>query len=324
MSSMITITEQDLRKDAENKGYRPENLEKVYRLLDLLEQIMAVSYLKERLVLKCGTAINLFCADVLPRLSIDLDFNYIGSVDLESMQKERPQLVDILIDVCERKRYRLRRNPTAHAGGKMEFEYDSILGNKGRLEIDLNFIFRIPLLATNWCTPTISWLKPTATNILDIHELAAGKLHALLGREASRDLFDSHQLLINWPLDEAKLRLLVTVYAGMERDSWKHISADNITFTVKDIRDKLIPVLQRAVAPSYSHKEIDIWAKKLVGECKEAFVKLLPFRSNEIEFLEFIENESKILPELLSEDEEFCSRVKLHPSLLWRAKQSSR
>ena len=37
--------------------------------------------------------------------------------------------------------------------------------------------------------------------VLDIHELAAGKLAALLARRASRDLFDAHHLLLRGGLD---------------------------------------------------------------------------------------------------------------------------
>ncbi|MDF1796944.1 MAG: hypothetical protein P1U63_10450 [Coxiellaceae bacterium] len=63
---MISITEQELRFEADAHGYRPEILEKVYRLLGLLEVFMAIPYLKERLVLKGGTAINLFFTTDLP------------------------------------------------------------------------------------------------------------------------------------------------------------------------------------------------------------------------------------------------------------------
>jgi hypothetical protein len=55
---MLTMSKQELQKEAKSKGYRPEMIEKVYRLLDLLEQFMAIPYLKGRLVLKGGTAIN--------------------------------------------------------------------------------------------------------------------------------------------------------------------------------------------------------------------------------------------------------------------------
>ncbi|MFN7096136.1 MAG: nucleotidyl transferase AbiEii/AbiGii toxin family protein [Gammaproteobacteria bacterium] len=86
---MISITKEDLLKTAEIEGYRAENLEKVYRLLDLLNVMMQVPYLKERIALKGGTAINLFCTKQLPRLSVDLDFNYINSVDRETMLEEK-------------------------------------------------------------------------------------------------------------------------------------------------------------------------------------------------------------------------------------------
>jgi len=317
---MLKISKESLLKEAREKGYRPEILEKVYRLLDLLEQFKNITYLKDRLVLKGGTAINLFCSDQLPRLSVDIDFNYIGSPDLEIMRQERAQLEAIVLNTCQRLRYELHHNPKAHAGGKMILVYFSVLGNKGRLELDFNYIFRVPLWDPAERSSIIG-LNPVPIIVLDIHELAAGKLHALLGREASRDLFDSHQLLTGWKLNFKKLRLAFTVYAGMERDDWQRISLDNIKFTVKDIRDKLIPVLRLDVSPSTSGRAIEEWAKKLVEECKMSFSNLLPFSTNEIEFLECLQRRGEIRPDLLTDDKEFCERVIKHPLLNWRTKK---
>lgn len=317
---MLQISKEDLKDTAKKRGYRPEILEKVYRLLDLLEEFMAVPYLKTRLALKGGTAINLFCSEKLPRLSVDLDFNYIGSTDREIMRQEKESLETILIDICRRRKYELYRNPRAHAGGKMILIYQSVLGNKGRLEIDLNYIFRIPLWDVVWrSTPT--WPKATHMAVLDIHELAAGKLHALLGREASRDLFDSYQLLTKWPFDNQKLRLAFTVYAGMEQDHWQRISLDNIQFTVKDIRNKLIPVLKSEEIPQMSFQSINQWANQLVDGCKTALSKILPFQAHEIEFLEQLQRFGEIRPNLISDNEDFCQRVARHPSLQWRVKK---
>ncbi len=317
------MSKQDLQREAKINGFRPEMLEKVYRLLDLLGQFMGIPFLKDRLALKGGSAINLFCTDTLPRLSVDLDFNYIGSANREIMRQEKEKLEAILIDTCRRFQYDLDRNAHAHAGGKMIFVYQSVLGNKGRIEIDLNYLFRIPLWSIDWrCSP--AWPKATYTNILDIHEIAAGKLHALLGRQASRDLFDSHQLLTKWPLNPEKLRLAFVVYAGMERDHWQRISVTNIQFTAKDIRDKLIPVLKISEAPFNSVSEVEMWAKRLVAECQDALAKLLPFQDNEIEFLERLQQEGEIAAELISNDNDFCKRVAQHPSLLWRAQKAAR
>jgi hypothetical protein len=148
-------------------------------------------------------------------------------------------------------------------------------------------------------------------------------LHALLGREASRDLFDSHQLLTKWPLDLQKLRLAFIIYTAMERDHWQRISLDNIKFTVKDIRDRLIPVLKTSEAPPNNPKGVEAWAKRLVDESRAALANLFSFQENEIEFLERLQHNGEICPELISNDDSFCQRVVQHPSLLWRVKQTS-
>jgi predicted nucleotidyltransferase component of viral defense system len=317
---MRNFTKTDLLTTAEQRGYRPEILEKVFRLMNLLSEFMSVSYLRDRLVLKGGTAINLFCINELPRLSVDLDFNYIGAVDLTTMKKERAELEKIIIDICQRNRYKLERNPGAHAGNKMIFAYESILKNKGRLEIDLNYMYRMPLWDVCWRSSS-SWLSSTTIPTLDIHELAAGKLQALLGRKASRDLFDSHQLLTTWQLDNEKLRMAFTIYTAMRYESWKNISLDQVEFTVKEIRDQLLPVLRKATIPSASLKNITTWAEKLIEECKVSLGKVFPFNEHEQEFLERIQNFGEIRPELLSKDENFCQRVSQHPSLRWRLEQ---
>ncbi len=52
-------SKEELMSSAHALGYKPEILEKVHRLLDIFKQIMSIAYLKERLVLKGGTALNL-------------------------------------------------------------------------------------------------------------------------------------------------------------------------------------------------------------------------------------------------------------------------
>ena len=64
-------------------GYIKNNLEKVIRLAEILNIIYTTEY-KDKLVLKGGTCINLFYRD-MPRLSVDIDLDYIGSVRKEKM-----------------------------------------------------------------------------------------------------------------------------------------------------------------------------------------------------------------------------------------------
>ncbi|MGO9837807.1 MAG: nucleotidyl transferase AbiEii/AbiGii toxin family protein [Polyangiaceae bacterium] len=62
--------------------------------------------------------------------------------------------------------------------------------------MDLNFLLRVPLwpIVGMDSNPAGSF-RATKVPVLDLHELAAGKLATLLARRASRDLFDAHALL---------------------------------------------------------------------------------------------------------------------------------
>lgn len=314
-------TDFDIRREAKEHGYRPENLEKVYRLLNLIETFMEIPYLRDRLVLKGGTALNLFHAERLPRLSVDIDFNYIGSLNREVMQQERIELESIIHDVCQRSGYELDRNPRAHAGGKMIWAYPSASGNKGRIEIDLNYLFRVPLWKPE-VRESPNWPKQVKANVLNIHELAAGKLHALLGREASRDLFDSYHILTRNNLDEDKLRIAFTAYAAMERKNWQEIQFDESKFTVKEIRDRLIPVLQHDYMPPTSRIGLERWVDELVKGTKHSLSKVLPFKEREIEYLNLLQENGENKPELITNDNNLCAIIKNHPSILWRISQT--
>lgn len=112
-----------------------------------------------------------------------------------------------------------------------------------------------------------------------------------------------------------------TVYAAMRKKGWHHITVDHVKFSVKDIRDKLIPVLKESEAPKPHFPIVEAWAKKLVEECKSSLGLVLPFKKNEIEFLERLQKLGEIKPELLTDNADFCERVERHPLLHWRARQ---
>ena len=114
----MRLSPERLQREATATGFRVEILEKVARLLDLLDGFNRHPYLKGRLVLKGGTALNLFVFDV-PRLSIDIDLNYVGQIDREAMLAERPEVERALEAVCRRAEIAVDYTPGAHAGGNM-------------------------------------------------------------------------------------------------------------------------------------------------------------------------------------------------------------
>ena len=80
---------------SEQTGFVRYNLEKVYRLIDVLNFINNDPFLSGRLALKGGTAINLVFFD-LPRLSVDIDLDYMIDCDRETMLVERKQIEETL------------------------------------------------------------------------------------------------------------------------------------------------------------------------------------------------------------------------------------
>ena len=67
-------------------------VEKVFHLLNLLNSLNSHPFLKGKWVLKGGTALNMFILN-LPRLSVDIDLNYIGALDREKMLTGHPKTV---------------------------------------------------------------------------------------------------------------------------------------------------------------------------------------------------------------------------------------
>src|SRR5260221_13513926 len=93
-------------------GFQADNLEKLLRLRELLTEFHKHPFLRDKLVLKGGTALNLFYLD-LARLSVDIDLNYIAHIDREEMLRERPDIVKALAEhFLDRKSTRLNSSHT--------------------------------------------------------------------------------------------------------------------------------------------------------------------------------------------------------------------
>jgi hypothetical protein len=306
-----------LQRAAAETGFPADGLEKVLNLLRLLDGFRSHPYLKTRLALKGGTALNLFEFDV-PRLSVDIDLNYIGAADRETMLAERPEVERAIEAVCGRQDLTVKRVPADHAGGKWRLAYLRAAGGTGTLELDLNFVLRMPLwpVQVRACR-VLAGESAHGVPVLDVHELIGGKLAALFGRSAARDVFDAHGLLGREDLDPDRLRVAFVAYGAMNRRDWRSVSVDEVGLDTTDAERMLLPLLRAGMGPRRG--EVTAWTGRLTSETRERLAAVLPFRANELEFLDRLLDYGDVRPELLTDDVEVRGRLLAHPGLLWKA-----
>ena len=313
----MRISPEMLTAQAEATGFRPDVLEKVAHLLGLLDALQSHPFLKGKLALKGGTALNLFIFNV-PRLSVDIDLNYVGAEGREAMLAERPNIERAVQAVFSREGFTVRRMPEDHAGGKWALRYGSVPGETGNLEVDLNFMFRVPLWPVILRDSELvrAW-QATGIPVLDHHELAAGKLAALLARKQARDLFDSHRILRMENLERDRLRIGFVVYGAMNRIDWRTVSADNVDFDAAEFARQLIPTL-RVRAAKVESKPIEYGAR-LVEECRDGLSAVLPFKDNERAFLDLLLDRGIVDAKVLTPDAVLQQKIQKQPLLEWKA-----
>lgn len=292
-------------------GFRPSSLERQMLLLHILREAGRHSFLKSRLVLKGGTAINMFWFD-LPRLSVDIDLNYIGSADRETMLKERSLLETELKKLVQAVNGTVERGPTEHAGGKWRFKIPSALEGSLRLEIDVNYIMRVPVWDISkqrsydldedyvFDFPTVSF-----------EELFAGKIKALLDRSAARDLYDVAALAassINY--DRNKLRKTLILFGVTADDDWRKKDFSAIdSIDQQTINNELTALLR---------EEASVDLETIKQNAKALLSELLQYDHDERRFMDRFLDDGEHEPELLFDDAGQAQRLKHHPAVLWK------
>lgn len=313
---MATPSLQTLQRLGTDTGYQPGTLEKVLRLIDLLEEIAGDAFLRDRLALKGGTALNVFHLG-LDRLSVDIDVNYIGSIDREMMLAERPQIEAALQRILAAQGYRVRRLPEEHAGGKWIASYTSALGGPATLEVDLNYMMRQPLFgAARMNSVPLGTARAKDVLVIDLHEIVAGKLVALLDRRAARDLFDARRIFdlpdINWR--QVKAAMLAIGAAG--RNDWRKASIDNIGADPKELRQKLLICLPRSAFAEQG--SVDAWIAETTALCRARVGPLLTLSAGEQAFLDGVIEQGVIDASGLDAEADLQSRIAAMPMLQWK------
>lgn len=307
----MSLGRERLTRLSDETGFRAETLEKVDRLIGVLDDVSRHPRLSRALVLKGGTGLNLGFGPPA-RLSVDLDFNYIGSADRDAMQRERPEVEHAVESIARGQGYSVQRSADAHAGRKLYLGYTSVFGGGDRIEVDINYQYRVPLVRP---VRMRLWrpdgARARGSLVVGIEELIVGKLCALLDRVHPRDCHDAMRLpRIAGRAERLRLRRLFVAIAGALPHPLYSYGRERLSaVTQATVDSQLHPMLVGGDRPTA--RALRQGAFKVVGP-------LLRLTAAEREFSRRIQK-GDLRPELLfPRDTRMAARLRSHPVLLWK------
>lgn len=296
------------------RGFRAAPLETVFRLARLLGEIDAG--VGDELCLRGGTALNLLHLDV-PRLSVDIDVDFVGSADAEQAQQRRPELLAELVSLARRAGYDAVEERASYAMAHLRLPYSDIDGRPAQLKLDVNFLDRVPLLPPERLPvrhPFGDDLPEAAMQTLAVRELAAAKTIALARRGLARDLFDVAMLADLGGVDDGLLRTAIVVRgAGYPRPSPLDYSVQAAD-AVRAVRwrSEVLPLVRRPVPFT-----LELARERAAGFLRRA----TDFDEGQRAFLQRLDV-GRLEPERLERDE-LRVRVEQNPALQWRLRRGA-
>lgn len=304
----------DIGRAAMQYGFIRDTFEKVLRLKEILEYFNTQEYLVKHLILKGGTAINLTVFD-LPRLSIDIDMDYVPNDSRDDMLIARDNIAGIINRYMEKEGYSLSQTSRfSHSLDAFHFNYINSGGNKDMIKIELNYSLRAHILEPVY-RDILNDVFKSNIKIRTVAplEIFSAKGNALISRAAARDLYDWENLIDqNMFADEKDLfRKCFVFYTTITADNvhgdydFDLSAIDTLDFT--KIRRDLFPVMRKK--DNFKLEERKIQAKQYIKD-------LLRLTETENEYIErFAAKEYH--PELLFDDD-IVTRICGHPMALWK------
>ena len=299
-------------------GFIGSTLEKVERLIRILEWMNSDEKLNKLLALKGGTAINTAVFN-FPRLSVDIDLDLTENLSKEEMIKERENIHNLLVNYLNSNNYKINtgKSKNVYALDSIVAEYIDIKGNIDNIKIEINYMNRVHILEKKKLEVSTDVFKDKHLTIhcLNPIEIYAAKICALLDRTTARDLFDVYTLSKYELFDKEEKILLkqcfMLEYIAVCGYKLEDIKIDNIErLKRQDIKTKLLPTLKDRNPRNSNIDEM----KQAVRE----YLKDILIVDDKTK--EFYDKFQKGIyePELLFDNEEIIERIKEHPMIIWK------
>ena len=313
---MFKYSNKEVNIIADKSNFNKNTTEKVLRLFSILTSIDSSTF-KDKLVLKGGTAINLFMLD-LPRLSVDIDLDYNCQCDREAMIIERSKIDTYIKNYMADEGYYLSdKSKFTHSLDSYVYMYNTTSGSKDILKIEINYSNRIHILDAVIKDSTVLLGENAKINRLNDEELIGTKIAALLIRTTPRDVYDVYNLFQNRnKYTNDLIKKIAIFYICLSSDIPLDFNSliDNSINKIKNlnfqiIKETLLPVL---------HKGIKFDVEKMCNYVSEKIKELFVLDNNEIDFIDKINN--KIFDSNILFSNYEVNDVSKHPMGIWKTR----
>ncbi len=294
-------------------GYIRDVLEKAYRLIALLAEVRRTPDLHGKIALKGGTALQSIHLG-FRRLSVDVDFNYVGSLDKDGMERDRAKMRAALLRLFGQQGYVLDDERAHHSEHSFILAYENSAGNRDRIKFEINFSERLPALDLDVFELQHPFEALGDVSVLSYRseELFASKSRALVTRATPRDLFDVSLIASRaTSYDEVLYRKLLIFYLCMTPGDVREVRMDRISkVDERDVKRFLLPLLRKG------------GDTPRLEEMKEGvrthLDRMLTFTSEEHRFLDTFYNEGRFDQGALFGDVPVAPNLGNHPVIVWR------
>lgn len=305
----------EIGRIAQAHGFVRDTFEKVLRLRAILRFMNEQEYLREHLLLKGGTAINLTVFN-LPRLSVDIDMDYTPNDGSEDMFAAREKITVFIKEYMETAGYHLSpASRFSHSLDAFFYQYQNTGGNQDMIKIELNYSLRAHIFETvhRSILPAVFDDGMTIRMVAPM-EIFASKGNALISRAAARDLYDWGNLMTEklFEDDRDMFRKCFAFYTTITAKKDKI----NRSFDVSAIDSLNFAKIRRDLFPVISKKD-NFNLEKRKRQAKDYITELMSLTEQESEYMDrFMVGEYR--PELLFEESAVVERIKEHPMAIWK------
>jgi predicted nucleotidyltransferase component of viral defense system len=300
----------DYRALQQKHQYGPAQIEKGCRIGDILVQVSQIPFLRDRLSLYGGTALNFIHFTQPQRLSVDIDFNYRHQGEKKDWGEIRREIDDTYKQILYAQGYQAEdiRIDASYPLSRFTVNYINHQGTNDSIKIETGYMRRMPILNRDAHMSFHHMGNDMQYTVMtpQTEEIYANKWITLLSRATLRDLYDAH-IIAETDTDADKQRKCAVLESLMSLP--QPLTGVDPEETINGIT--IDPSLQAVLRTG---QDLDIKAlKESVARYSEAIIGSLT--ENERQCIKEFYTRRRFTPELL-ELQEINPEIRSHPAIL--------